>query len=779
MKKTCIRWMSLLLVSAISLSIFALPALAAGEDEEAEEEVITAAVADNSEASNISPTNILENVTASPAPTDDVSANTTAAVTDEGTGEITGVDEEAEQTSMSASLYGVEGGSVGAYTVTYYDSDGTVLSTESVASGASPAAVPEKGSSGKAISVWADASGSAADPASAAVTADVSYYAWYMPELNTTEHYRYINGTGNACFSPTSSLTRGQAAYILYQLLEDNTESGPYNCTFSDVSSSAYYYNAVKALASYGVLNGYDNGTFQPGNSVTRAEFVKMLVTLTGVTGSDGSFTDISGHWGKSYILAATAQGWLNGYTDGSFRPNNSITRAEAVVIVNRVLDRSADSSTIDSGTGILHYLDVTLSSSTSWYYYDVIEASVGHKYSTSSGSEAWTDYDIESTGLSSGVHQCGSVFCYIDANGQPTYLSAGINKINGYYLYAAGAGYSATVDLSSKPGYAVTSKGSTALSNGVQRIGSYYFYWDLSTNTPKYFSAGLTVVSGAGYWADSAGYALRHDLTAGVVSLGGKNYLAANAYTIATSGVAYSSATSTPKTVDLAGKTYEYNNNMYYVQSDYSLATDQWIGYLYFGTNCAYTSSDSTLDGYVWNVVKSFINSTSLTQEQKLLKAYYYIRGGEGSYYNTTVNGVTYGKSPFSYRPVGLVFSPARYNRQSHIKDFISCAKQMYSLGYGRCYEWASAYHYVARRLGFQTYLVVGRIWTNSIHCWNMIQWNGVWHISDVEIEWGYLSGYYSSGKIYRNLFDQTLSSESVTSYTNKDANVWYTFPS
>ena len=107
--------------------------------------------------------------------------------------------------------------------------------------------------------------------------------------------------------------------------------------------------------------------------------------------------------------------------------------------------------------------------------------------------------------------------------------------------------------------------------------------------------------------------------------------------------------------------------------------------------------------------------------------------------------------------------------------------AKQMYSKNYGRCYEWGAGYNYLAKRLGFNAYLVVGGIFSNNAtHCWNMIEWDGVWHISDVEIEWGWMSGHYGGGlKLYRNLFDQALSSQWVTSYTNPEVPTGcYKFP-
>ena len=169
-------------------------------------------------------------------------------------------------------------------------------------------------------------------------------------------------------------------------------------------------------------------------------------------------------------------------------------------------------------------------------------------------------------------------------------------------------------------------------------------------------------------------------------------------------------------------------------------------------------------------------MDNNALTHEQKLLKAYYYLRGGSGA---------TYVDNGFRYLPVGNIFYKGRYNEQGFNGYFIDCAKQMYTKNYGRCYEWGAGYLYLARRLGFQAYLVVGGIGSVSkTHCWNMIYWSGKWHISDVEIEWGWLAGYYGGGyKLYRNLFNQTLSSEWVKYYVNPETitsgyTVSYFFP-
>ena len=657
------------------------------------------------------------------------------------------------------------------FTVSYYNGE-TLLSQETVAKGAAPAAAPTE-AGGRSIRAWTDSEGKLADLTKLQLEADASFYAWFIPQLKTASHDRYINGVGDNKFAPTNTLTRAQAATILYNLL-DSTAFGPYNSTFTDVADASWYGPAVKTLASFGVINGYADGSFKPNGSVTRAEFVTMLVRLIGVSGGSASFTDVSGHWALASIQAAAGMGWINGYAQDNgtyaFKPNNSITRAEAVVVMNRVLGRSADRNVLAAGVGIMSYDDVK---NTDWWYADVMEASIAHTYSRTSGGEVWNDYDKVDSGMEPGLQKLGDQTVFVDQNRQLVTMRPGVNIAGGNYYYAKAQGFAIDADLSVKPGYAVFTDGSAdqALADGFNLIGTTLFYWNGEEKTPRYLNEGLNVISGKTYWADQAGYNIRNNFGRGVVSLGGKNYLSDGACAIITSGEGYTSATSRPTTIDLKDQTFEFDGQMYYVQSDYSLATDTWKGYLYFGTNCAYTSSDATLDAYVYDVVKTFIGNNALTKEQKLLKAYYYFRGGEGE--NWVDSGFRYMPSPKGYKY-------ARYNGQQHYSWSIDCANFFFSHKYGICYDWAAVMLYCARRLGFQSYLCVGNIYydiTADRHCWPLIQWDGKWHICDLNNEWGHLAGYYPTAKLYWNLFGQTLSSENVSTYRNPECGIKYYF--
>ena len=657
-------------------------------------------------------------------------------------------------------------GNPGPFLVSYYLGE-ALLASETVANGEHPVSVPAKAEE-RVIAAWTNGEGSVISPASALITADTAFYAHLMPQLKREEHYSYINGYENGTFSPNRALTRGEAAAIISRLL-DSSEPGPIQASFSDVTTE-WYAAAVNLLASYGIVNGYTDGTFCPNNSITRAEFVAILVRVTGAAGTSAAFTDISAnHWAKTQIAAAAANGWISGYPEEggayTFRPGRAISRAEAVTVINRVLGRSADLDALNEKGVENGFTDV---GSADWYYGAVMEASITHSYERVSSIERWVNYNPGLPDSTPGIHLYNGRWYMIDASGNVVQMKAGINEYNGSYYYSGSAGRFFDGNLSSKSGYCVFADGTErSLVNGFNRINNTLFYWNTSSAAPKKLNAGLNFIDGTAYWADEPGYVIRNDFFAGVVSLGGKYYLSRGYCDIITSGLGYKNAESKLSTIDLKKQTYEYNDHMYYLKDDYSLACDEWAGYLYFGEDCAYTSGNSTVDSYVWNVVKDFINNTSLTKVQKLLRAYYYVRGGSGS---------TAGTSPFKYRNLSTGYKRGRYNEQTHYEWIINCAYVMYTTKAGMCYQWASAYLFLAKRLGFQCYLDVGSVFSSTArHCWCMIEWDSVWHISDVEIEWGYMARWYTSQPTYRNLFDQAVSTQYFSTYTNPECGVTY----
>lgn len=184
------------------------------------------------------------------------------------------------------------------------------------------------------------------------------------------------------------------AAQLLYELMTeqahkqyDRSDNG-----FSDVPAGQWYTVAVSTLANVGAITGCGDGTFQPGKAITRAEFVTILAGIYGENTSKGMpFSDVGRSWCYDSVATAYANGWVSGYSDGTFRPNQTITRAEAVVILNSVLGRSCDLTYVQANAqAALHFTDITPGA---WYYADVIEASMGHTYTELAGIECWTAF--------------------------------------------------------------------------------------------------------------------------------------------------------------------------------------------------------------------------------------------------------------------------------------------------------------------------------------------------------------------------------------------------
>ena len=221
-------------------------------------------------------------------------------------------------------------------------------------------------------------------------------------DLNGKDHIAYVVGFVDGTVRPGSNITRAETVTMLYRLLtaERRDEIFTKNNTFSDVTADLWYNKAVSSMTNGGYIKGYEDGTFGGSRSITRAEFVAMLARFIGLDDNAScSFVDVkTNHWAYRYIATATQAGWINGYTDGTFKPDQPITRAEAMTIINRVLNRGVDSKS--SLVDIQHFPDNNDTSK--WYYYEVIEATNQHKYTGTRPSENWTSmntdyvYDIE-----------------------------------------------------------------------------------------------------------------------------------------------------------------------------------------------------------------------------------------------------------------------------------------------------------------------------------------------------------------------------------------------
>ena len=218
----------------------------------------------------------------------------------------------------------------------------------------------------------------------------------FVPKwLNIDDHYAYIIGYEDGTVRPQGNITRAEVATIFFRLLTDevreeywSTESG-----YSDVKAGDWYNNAISTLSDLGIITGYEDGTFRPNASITRAEFVTIATRFFDYAAEyEGAFSDVSySSWYADFVQAAVDMGLVNGYENGTFRPNASITRAEAVAIVNRVLLRRPDADHLLPWSVMNTFSDNVLESA--WYYEDIQEATNSHDYEwLKSGVEDWTE---------------------------------------------------------------------------------------------------------------------------------------------------------------------------------------------------------------------------------------------------------------------------------------------------------------------------------------------------------------------------------------------------
>ena len=206
--------------------------------------------------------------------------------------------------------------------------------------------------------------------------------------LDTKNHIQYLSGYGEGKFGPEDNMTRAQAAQMFYNLLLDKDVA--ITVSFSDVAENAWYAEAVNTLASLGIVDGVGGGLYAPERAITRAEFTVIAMRFAHLdTGGENIFSDVSrSDWFYDQVVGSVKYGWINGYADGTFRPNNTITRAEVTTIVNRMLGRSADREYVDANIGSLtQFNDI---SRAHWAYYEVMEAANAHDYAIVNGKEDW-----------------------------------------------------------------------------------------------------------------------------------------------------------------------------------------------------------------------------------------------------------------------------------------------------------------------------------------------------------------------------------------------------
>ena len=214
------------------------------------------------------------------------------------------------------------------------------------------------------------------------------------PTLETGEHRVYLHGYEDGTLRPNGTLTREEAAMIFYNLLDEASREKyeTEECPFSDLRAGSWSYKAVCTLANAGLLKGDSGGLCRPGDPVTRAEYVTILTRFEpGTYEGEDLFPDIGKHWARGNINYAASKGWIEGYEDGTFRPDEKITRAEAAAVLNRALLRLPESED-DLLPGRKVFPDNT--DPKQWYYLILEEAANPHEYQRKSDGihESWTE---------------------------------------------------------------------------------------------------------------------------------------------------------------------------------------------------------------------------------------------------------------------------------------------------------------------------------------------------------------------------------------------------
>ena len=213
--------------------------------------------------------------------------------------------------------------------------------------------------------------------------------------LNTDDHFAYIIGYPDGTVQPNGQITRAEATTIFFRLLTDESRSANLTKTngYTDVASDAWYNTAVSTMTKAGIVDGYPDGTFRPDAPITRAEMAKIISLFAKLDKSESRFSDIAGHWAEAYIRLAAGNGWIAGYPDGTFGPQRNITRAEIATMINRVLDRVPSEESHLLSRGVMQiWPDANPGD---WFYLAMQEATNSHDYERNAkwaaADEQWT----------------------------------------------------------------------------------------------------------------------------------------------------------------------------------------------------------------------------------------------------------------------------------------------------------------------------------------------------------------------------------------------------
>ena len=221
-------------------------------------------------------------------------------------------------------------------------------------------------------------------------------YFYFKPTKDLKDHAQYMLGYKDGTFRPNNKMSRQEVTVMLSRLLSERPQKGMiYSRDYKDVADNLWSVTAISYMSNLKMVKGYPDGNFRPYANITRAEFAAMVVRFENISAvGNKEFTDLQkDHWAYEVIQKAAQAGWISGYPDGTFRPDQPITRAEVVAITNRMLNRFADEDFVDHNLNkITNYTDIDKSH---WAYYPVVEATNGHRYERKANGKDETWFEI------------------------------------------------------------------------------------------------------------------------------------------------------------------------------------------------------------------------------------------------------------------------------------------------------------------------------------------------------------------------------------------------
>ena len=278
-----------------------------------------------------------------------------------------------------------------------YQVDGK-RTVEEISVGETPSQVPELPADWMG---WRDSSGRTVNPETVEIWGDQTFTAYETISLNTQDHSKYMDGAADGLFHPEQAMTRAEAAQVLYNRLAEQPEA---RVSFADVPEGMWYTQAVESLGALGVLEWQEGASFYPDQAITRGDFAVMVSSFLPETQELETFSDVPQD-GPYYeaVGTAAAYGLFSGYPDGAFHPEASLSRAQAAVVFNQLLEREPDTGAIASAANLRIFPDVPPDH---WAYNAIMEATVSHTYTTVLSHEVWSQVTTETTVLPDGYYR-------------------------------------------------------------------------------------------------------------------------------------------------------------------------------------------------------------------------------------------------------------------------------------------------------------------------------------------------------------------------------------